>query len=734
MAFFVAAFALVGSVLLWGFGLAWLATPRRWRMLWPLFIAPCGLALQAAVVWAGAHTDLAGTDVYGRFALILPLALLGLAWWRRGAPDWRALVRLRGVGLVMLAVLLVVAGSMSSASRRLTSFSLGSCDAADYAAGARVFREFASGDREGFMGLTEVVRILSVDNFYDYWVRLNHFTPSGIAALNATLLGREPFELISLLGGVFLVLGVPVAFLLARSALRIGSGGSLAVSTVYGFSPLLWYAVAHVALSQLVAAVALGLLTWSGVVLWRAGATWRRGFELGILLVVAYTLLLGAYNFMILFGLLPAAAFAVGWSMWAGTYARLGRWWAGMLAPLAVSALLMPERVAGLAERFLLLRQYNFGWKIPALSPEGWVGIVGGVLLQGYDSRVRWVLSAVVMAAFLTALAVALRRRRAMAFLALCLTVPILSGYVILLIQARAQGTNASYDAYKLLAAFYPGVLAGLCFWLVHLRSRRRLVVALTGAGAIALVGANLLGSLRFAERLRNPPYLVDRGLASLQAIERAPEVTSINLRVADFWSRLWANSFLLRKPHYFPTHTYEGRLNTPLRGEWDLLDGVIAVVPPEPSAPVKLERPYSLVWTRSPHFISAQFGDGWYEREQIPRANARWHWTKGDAEIVIENPQSGPLDVAFRFQARSVEPRNLEIWINGRRRRTVSIGTELEWVRVPSVRISPGTTSVQLRSPTPPTLVGPNDRRPLGFAAYGIEVKVLNAPDRGDE
>jgi hypothetical protein len=734
MAFFVAAFALVGSVLLWGFGLAWLATPRRWRMLWPLFIAPCGLALQAAVVWAGAHTDLAGTDVYGRFALILPLVLLGLAWWRRGAPDWRAMVRLRGVGLVMLAVLLVVAGSMSSASRRLTSFSLGSCDAADYAAGARVFREFASGDREGFMGLTEVVRILSVDNFHDYWVRLNHFTPSAIAALNATLLGREPFELISLLGGVFLVLGVPVAFLLARSALRIGSGGSLAVSTVYGFSPLLWYAVAHVALSQLVAAVAVGLLTWSGVVLWRAGATWRRGFELGILLVVAYTLLLGAYNFMILFCLLPAAAFAVGWSMWAGTYARLGRWWAGMLAPLAVSALLMPERVAGLAERFLLLRQYNFGWKIPALSPEGWVGIVGGVLLQGYDSRVRWVLSAVVMAAFLTALAVALRRRRAMAFLALCLTVPILSGYVILLIQARAQGTNASYDAYKLLAAFYPGVLAGLCFWLVHLRSRRRLVVALTGAGAIALVGANLLGSLRFAERLRNPPYLVDRGLASLQAIESAPEVTSINLRVADFWSRLWANSFLLRKPHYFPTHTYEGRLNTPLRGEWDLLDGVISVVPPEPSAPVKLERPYSLVWTRSPHFISAHFGEGWYEREQIPRANARWHWTKGDAEIVIENPQSGPLDVAFRFQARSVEPRNLEIWINGRRRRTVSIGTELEWVRVPSIRISPGTTSVQLRSPTPPTLVGPNDRRPLGFAAYGIEVKVLNAPDRGDE
>lgn len=734
MVFFAAAFALVVSVCFWGLGFAWLATPRRWRALWPLFIVPCGLALQSATVWAGAHTGLAGTNTYGRIALIVPAALLAIAWRRRGPWSWRPFLQLRGVGFVMLAVVLVVAGTMSSASRRLTSFSLGSCDAADYAAGARVLREFAAGDRSGFMGLTEVVRILSVDNFFDYWIRLNHFTPSAIAALNSSILGWEPFELISLLGGVFLALGVPLAFLVARSALRVGPLGSLTVATIYGFSPLLWYAVAHVALSQLVAAVALALLTWCGVVLWRAGARWRRGLELGALLVVAYTLLLGAYNFMVLLCLVPAAAFAVGWTMWAGCYARLGRWLASMLAPLAVAAALMPERVAGLAERFLLLRQYDFGWKIPALSPEGWLGMVGGVLLQGYDARIRWVLSLVVLLMFLAALAVALRRRRADAFLALCLTVPILSGYVLLLMQGRSQGTNASYDAYKLLAAFYPGVLAGLCVWLTHLNSRTRAVSWLVGAGALALVGANLVGALRFAERLRNPPYLVDRGLVSLQAIEQAPEVTSVNLRVADFWSRLWANSFLLRKPHYFPSHTYEGRLNTELRGEWDLLDGVIAVVLPEPAAPVSLQRPYSLVWTRSPHFITAQFGEGWYEREQIPRANARWRWTKGDAEIVLDNPQSAPLDVGFRFQARSVEPRSLEVWINGRRRRTVQIGTELEWVGVRSIRVPPGTTSVQLRSPTPPTLAGPRDRRPLGFAAYGIEVKVLKAPDQGEE
>lgn len=734
MPFFAAAFALVCSVLFWGFGFAWLATPRRWRPLWPVFIAPCGLALQSAVVWAGAHSGLAGTDVYGRFALIVPAGLLALAWFRRRPGDARSLVRLQGLGWVMLAVLLLVAGSMSSASRRLTSFSLGSCDAADYAAGARVLGEFAAGDRGGFIGLTEVVRVMSVDNFYDYWIRLNHFTPSALAALNASLLGREPYELISLLGGIFLLFGVPMAFLLARSVLRMAPLGALMVAAVYGVSPLLWYAVAHVALSQLVAAVALSLITWCGVALWRGGASLRSAWQLSLLLVAGYTLLLGAYNFMVIVSLVPASAFAIGCTLQAGCYARLGRWLIGMLLPLGVSGLLMPERVAGLAERFQLLRQYDFGWRIPALSPEGWLGMVGGVLLQGYVPWVRWTLSGLVLVAFLVALAVSLRRRQSVAFLSLCLAVPILAGYTFLLVQGRTRGTHGSYDAYKLLAAFYPGVLAGLCLWLGQLRSRGSALFWVTGVAALALIAANLAGTWRFVERLRNPPYLVDRGLISLQAIERVPEVTSINLRISDFWSRLWANAFLLRKPHYFPSHTYEGRLNTTLRGEWDLIDGVISVVLPDAPVAATLERPYSLVSTQSPHFLRARLGEGWNEREQIPRANVRWRWTKGDAEIEIENPQARTLHVGFRFQARSLEPRRLDIWVDGRRRRSISIGTELEWVRVPSIRLAPGTTTVRLRSPTPPTLAGPNDRRPLGFAAYGIEVKVLDAPDREDE
>jgi hypothetical protein len=128
------------------------------------------------------------------------------------------------------------------------------------------------------------------------------------------------------------------------------------------------------------------------------------------------------------------------------------------------------------------------------------------------------------------------------------------------------------------------------------------------------------------------------------------PEVKSVNLLVVDFWSRLWANSFLLHKPHYFPSHTYEGRLNTALKGEWDLLGGLIAVSLPDRDRHIAIDKHFTLVDTRSPYFVRARVGEGWYDGERLPRANLRWRWTKGNAELLIENPHPRSLDVGFRF------------------------------------------------------------------------------------
>ena len=116
----------------------------------------------------------------------------------------------------------------------LTSAAVGSCDAADYATGARVFKEFSRHDRSGFLGNTDLAGSLPVDNFYDFWLRLNHFSPSALIALHGSLCGRQPYELTSLLGIVLLTLGLPGVFWLARSAFRFGPAGSLAVTSIYG--------------------------------------------------------------------------------------------------------------------------------------------------------------------------------------------------------------------------------------------------------------------------------------------------------------------------------------------------------------------------------------------------------------------------------------------------------------------------------------------------------------------
>lgn len=72
------------------------------------------------------------------------------------------------IGVVWLAsvgVLGLLVVPLAWASQTLTTISLASCDAGDYAAGARVLQEFARTDRSGFLGLTEVVRVHGADNF-----------------------------------------------------------------------------------------------------------------------------------------------------------------------------------------------------------------------------------------------------------------------------------------------------------------------------------------------------------------------------------------------------------------------------------------------------------------------------------------------------------------------------------------------------------------------------------------
>lgn len=731
MVYFVAAFSLLLHIVFWGVGLSLLVTPRRWRRYWAFFAAAAGIALQSAVVWVAAvHTDLPGTKAYAGISLLIPVVLLGLAFRLRGWSEIRdGLLRAAGVHALAAVILVGLMIPSSSATKVLTSMSLGSCDAADYAAGARVLGEFARGDRSGFLGLTEVVQIHSVDNFFHYWTRLNHFTPSALIALNNAVFGWEFYQTVSVMAAVVVAAAIPLVFWIARTLFGFGPLAAGWLALIYGVNPVTLYSVWHVAIGQTLAAMGIALLTWGAVEAWRQRTSWRRIAAESGLVVVAFWILLGSYNFILLICLVPAITFVGGQALWFRSWRQPANWAAAILLPLVFTLLVFFERTAGLVERFVLFQEYDFGWKIPLLLTDGWLGLVKDIHLERIDGPVGLGVAVAFTALFAWALVRGARLREPAALFAVCVLVPIAAGYAFLQIRGARLGTNASYDAYKLLAVFHPLLLGALCYWLSRplIRSVTCRAVAVVAA-AFILVG-NLRTAYASALRMESPPLMVDPDLVAVQQIETRPEVTSINLRIADFWTRIWTNAFLLRKAQYFPEYTYEGRRNTELKGEWDLLGGLVQVRALERSGHGQMiGQRFSLLKTDSPHYFNVQLGDGWFERESAPRS-APWRWTRGDASILVDNPHPYPLRVGLSLRGRSLVRRDVQVWQNGVFERRFNMGMDFQTVNVPPIELQPGRTVLELKSSVPPGRANADDNRLLGLMVQGIDFTILTRP-----
>ena len=714
------ALLLAAQLVFWGAGLAWLAMPRRWRAFWPLLVPAAGLGLQSAVVWWGAMAGATGTDAYGRWAQLLPAALLAVALARGGV---RRLARQVGrigltVGVAGLA-LAAVAGAVAAGGAGATTVSLGSCDAADYGAGARVLQEFARTERGGFLGQREVVAILSVDNFFDYWLRLNHFTPAALLALNATLLGRAPHELATVHTGLLLAALVPAVFWAARALFAQRGPLALLVAVAAAVSPLWWYAVAHVAPGQLIAAQAGVWLTWAGVVLTRGRADWSCAALLGL----AYWLVAGAYNFFLPAALLPAALHAAWALRGPGGLGRGLRWATAMLAPLAAVALMFPARFAGFAERLLLLRTHDFGWRIPALTPEGWLGLVGGTDLSPWTAVwARAAVAAGLVVLWLAAGWILARRRPTALVLPLAVLAPVAAGYALLQARGAWWDTNASYDAYKLLAVFYPLVLPVLWSWAALRQGGGPLRWFTLSSLVLVVLAGGAVASARMLTALAQAPLRVTPELVALRAVEDRPELgAGINLLVPDMWSRLWANAFLLRRPQYFETHTYEARRDTPLRGGWDLQGGVVGGGTAA-GGRRELSPRFALVPAGG---LRAAATAGWFPVEQSPAGGRPWQWIGAEAEIEVRNPGAAAVPVTFTLQARGWGERTLTLRpaddpAAGRALPLGAAEAELVWR---DLSAPPGLSRWRLVSAEPARPAGTEDPRALAVQVFRLTV-----------
>lgn len=724
MFYYLIAAALAAHTVFWGAGLSWLVLPRVWRRWWWALAPGLGIALQSAVVWAGAHTSLAGTNRYAIWSELLPLGLGLVAAWRLG---WRApRTRWRGAGGLLL--LSVVAGWIllwPMAQRggwTLTSSSLGSCDHADYAAGARVFQEFSKDDRTGFLGLAEVTRVGTTENFFEYWVRLNHFTPSALLAHNGSVFALESHQLVSVTGVVLVLLNSALVMLLGRTLFGLRGVTALAPAALYLFSPLGAYAVHHAALGQLYGAQGIALLTLAVFGAGRGVRTGQSPWAWAPLVLAACWILAGSYNFILTVALAPAGAWLVAEACrrrdWRGPARVLGM----VLGMLAVCVVLFWARFDGLAERFRLMEQYNFGWPVPLLSPEGWLGLVRDTGLQAWPFAVRCTLSVLVIGGWLAGVFLTWRQRADRGLAALALTLPVIAGWGLLVWEARLRA-NASYDAYKLLAVFHPGLVAGLTCWLA-LPARaagRRIALGLV----LLVLAANGRVAWQFARQMAEPPLRVDRRLLDLRRLETMPRLNSFNIRIEDFWSRLWANAFLLRKPQYFVTHSYEGRLDTPLLGEWDLSDSLLRSHTVRKEDQVAINDQFHAVRAGAPGRVELAFGPGWYAPEGS--GPNRWRWSSGPAGILVSNSSPASQAVTITLRVRPLGRTRLHLELDGVRLDAPRpLDDTIQLVEYHGIILPPGTSTLMLRPDDPPGHAGAGDPRPLAIALYGLTMRTV--------
>src|SRR5690606_18707080 len=105
---------------------------------------------------------------------------------------------------------------------------------------------------------------------------------------------------------------------------------------------------------------------------------------------------------------------------------------------------------------------YDFGWVVPLLTPEGWLGMVRDLTLEPFAPGVRAIPLVFVVVAWIAGAFLLWRRGRfENAAAAIAVVAPVAIGWAMLALESRHRD-NASYDAYKILSVFLPVLLPGM--------------------------------------------------------------------------------------------------------------------------------------------------------------------------------------------------------------------------------------------------------------------------------
>ncbi|MBE2215890.1 MAG: hypothetical protein IAE82_18605, partial [Opitutaceae bacterium] len=370
----------------------------------------------------------------------------------------------------------------------------------------------------------------------------------------------------------------------------------------------------------------------------------------------------------------------------------------------------------------------DFGWHIPVFTPERWLGWFGDANLAGGSAGLGWTAVAGAAGTGIAYLAWAWRRDRRIAGVALAWLATTITGYALLAGKGVAEGSNELYNAYKVFALLQPLALAALA---LPLRGAGRWGHA--GRAAAVLLAAGLValhwsGGASVRAALRSPALWVDKPLQSIATIASRPDVTSVNMLLEPMWARLWANSMLLAKRHYFRSETYEGRRATPLRGDWDLRDGLLAIDAGAADT-IVLGGGYHLVRRGAAGALQIDLGAGWHAAEGA--GAGRWVWSSGrEATLRLTNPRSEACRVRLEFGLRGHGPRSASVSQDGGPGQlwASELAAAVVPVAIDPLVLPPRETIIRIRS-MEAAFTPPGDGRQLGFALSDLKITMEERP-----
>lgn len=688
-----------------GLGATLLVIPVRLFKYVLIFAPVIGLILVSWLGWHSVWRGSPGTETTAALICLICCSLLFVQIFR-GRVFGGSLFDMEVLVAFAIALCGTLALSLPAMGEpNLTTISAGNNDPASYALAERFLMLHSLNDAPGNLGQYFDIRRAAEPIF-------------GVlfgSALAGSVLKLDSYQLQNVATSAFVLWGALAFYVLAREAFGFKSVFAVILLASYSLNESIAYLAMHGFKSQLAAMpMAAGLYSFLLPALRRDAAP--EGRELAGATLLSWGIV-AVYPHMLPAVFLPPGLYSLALAVRARSFRRLA--WPALTAILVLAGTfaLAPARTLIVYQYAGQMKQVVAGWFLPWLSPEAFVGLS----TTSAFSHVRWPFEALLGLIFAVLVIIGLIRvKRAdsdIFLVALSILCMVGAAYGFLIVTGREEELGG-YKSFKLLSFFAPPLWCSLLLFLRDAHPDRRLGLV-QAMMAIALVTGNLIWGGRWVTVVQKRHASVTPEVADLTRLEADPRVRSVNVLGSDWWTTMWATTFLFHKVLHHAHDTYYPA--SPLVGEWSLeddFDRILKVRLCGRSAGMRINDRFNLV-PAAEQDLSAEWDRGWYGDERTHR------WTaEQTASIRIRAGTARLVKVGLDYTVlRNENP--FAVLVNG-----TQLGACKGAVRCDlTIELSRGDNRLDFVGTRPPEKPDNGDPRRVGIAFSAILIEQTGCP-----